>query len=219
MEGTQGAGTGAAVLLAAAFALAGCCGLERAVAKGNRDTPEAAFEFVRAAFEEDRTGDQVDSMHWAFKKSQGISDYKYTLARSLRPGVFRKASDLLGRAHLDSVEYGRIESRDAARVSVSTAGGSGVFILVDEPTWTLFTDDGPFPGHIADMERAVRIEDDGVVVDLRQPLGAMPKDGARILRVEIHHDWLIFGVESLDGFDDLLGEVKATEAKTREAPR
>lgn len=227
MEGTHGAG--AALLLSAALAAAGCCGLQRAVAKGNRDTPEAAFAFVTAAFAEDRTGDQFDSLHWSFVKAQGISAQRYTLARAIRPGVFAKAADILGRATMDGVEYARIETRDgparpprprdAARVSLSTPRGTGVFILVDEPTWTLFTDDEDFTGHFTDLTRAVRFEGEGIAVDLHQPMGALPKEGARILRIEIHHDWLIFGVESLDGFEDLIGEVKATEAKVKEAPQ
>ncbi len=229
MEGTRRSSGCAAVLLAAVLALAGCCGLQRAEAKGNRDTPEAAFEFVTRAFAEDRTGDQIDSLHWTFQKAQGINAQKYTFARTLRPGIFRRAADLLGQATLDSVEYGRIDTRaepslpprprDAARVSLTTPRGSGVFILVDEPTWTLYTDDGPFSGHMPELGRTVRVEEDGIVVELRQPLGAPPLEGARILRVEIHHDWLIFGVESLDGFDELLGEVKATEEKAKEAPQ
>lgn len=219
--------TGWSVLLAAA--LAGCCGLQRAVAKGNRDTPEAAFEYLTRSFAEDQTGDQIDSFHWTFAKQQGIDAQKYTLARTLRPGIFSKAAELLGKATLDSVEYARLDTRpdpgapprlrNAARVTLTTGRGRGVFILVDEPTWTLFTDDGSFPGHIPDLGTAVKIVDDGVVVELRQALGALPAEGAKIHRVEIHHDWLLFGVESLEGFDELIHEVKATDTKAKETPQ
>ena len=224
MEGTR-----RSVLFAAALALSGCCGMARGEAPGNRDTPEAAFRYITRAFAEDRTGDQFDSLHWTFAKAQGITDYKYRMARSLRPGIFDRAAALLGGATLESVEYARIETRadpaspsrprNAARVSLATPRGAGVFILVDEPAWTLFTDDGKFPGHIPDLASAVRFEGEEVVVALRRPLGEPPAEGVRILRVEIHHDWLLFGVESLEGFEDLLGEVRAAEEKPKEAPQ
>jgi hypothetical protein len=212
----DGRRAGTAVLLAAAAALGGCCSTAAGDPKGDRDTPERAFDYVRRAFAEDRTEDQFDSLHWAFAKRQGITDLKYRVARRLRPGVFRKAADLLGGATLDAVEYGDLADparpRKAARVRLSTPGGRGVFVLVDEPRWVLVTDDGPFPGRLADMEKVVRIEADALVADLRRPLDDLPAEGSRIHRLVIHHDWLLYDVESLDGFEELMGEVRAAES-------
>jgi len=222
----------AAGLLAAALAAAGCCGLQRAAARGNRDTPEAAFEYVRSAFAEDRTGDQVDSFHVSFKGRQGLSDARYSLARSLRPGLFAKAARVLGAAKMEKVEYAAVyetrkgpedppRPRSAARVSLTTPEGSGVFILVDEPIAVLFTDDpelGAAPVNVPDIGRIVRLEGGRLVVEMKAPLDFPPEEGARIRRLEIHHDWLLFDVESLQGFEEFLGEVKAAAEKASEAP-
>ncbi len=233
MEGTRGRAA-AAALLAAGLAAAGCCGLQRGSPIGNRDTPEAAFAFVRDAFREDRTGDQVDSLHQRFQERQGISSTRYALARGLRPGLFRKAADLLGAARLVSVEYARIDTRkgpadpprlkDAAKLRLAVPGGEGVFILVDEPVWTLYTDDeetGPLWDYLPGVDRAVRIEGGKVVVDLHGDLGVLPKDGARVRRIEIHHDWQLFDIESLKGFEEFLGQVKeaADQGRGGEAPQ
>lgn len=233
MRGRTGGAIAAAGLLAAALAASGCCGLVRARAVGNRDTPEAAFEYVRSAFEEDRTGDQVDSLHWDFKTRQGISDYKYVLARNLRPGLFEKASRILGAAKLEKAEYARLDTRrgpgdaprlrDAARVSLSTGEGSGVFILVDEPTWRLVVleKDGRVvtpSGQVDDLGRFVRVLEGQVEVELRRPLGFSTEEAPRILRFEVFHDWLLFDVESLQGFEEFLGQVKETADTTEEPP-
>ena len=234
MEGRR---IGIAAVLAA-LAAVGCCGLTRAAARGNRDTPEASFEFVRAAFAEDRTGDQYDSFHPSFRDAQGISQGKYSLARTVSPGLFEKARRLLGSARLEHpVELGRIDTRrdpadpprtrDAARVVLSTPEGRGVFHLVDEPSWLLATDDEELPsvtGFLGDMERSVRVEGDRLVVEVHAPLDPQfrPLPGSRVRRVEFHHDWLLYGIESLEGFEEFLGEVKAAAERAsekEEAPR
>jgi hypothetical protein len=233
MRGRTGGAIAAAGLLAAGLAASGCCGLARARAVGNRDTPEAAFEYVRSAFEEDRTGDQVDSLHWDFKGRQGISDGKYVLARNLRPGLFEKAARILGAAKLEKVEYARLDTRrrpgdaarlrDAARVSLATAEGSGVFILVDEPTWRFVAveKDGRVvtqSGQVDDLGRFVRVREGRIEVDLRRPVDFPMEEAPRVLRFEVFHDWLLFDVESLQGFEEFLGQVKETADRTEEAP-
>jgi hypothetical protein len=234
MIGRSGRWLAAAGLLAAALAATGCCGLTGGRTIGNRDTPEAAFEFVRSAFAEDRTLDQLNSLHWLFQGRQGINSSKYEMARTLRPGLFAKAARVLGAAKLEKVEYAaKYETkkgpedaprlREAARVSLTTPEGSGVFILVDEPTWLLVTlEKGGATvvqsGQLTGLDGVVGIRDGQVVAELRRPLDFPPEEAPRILRLEIHHDWLLFDVESLQGFEEFLGEVKATAEKAAEAP-
>lgn len=109
-------GLPAALLLLGAALLAGCCGLDRAAASplGNRDTPGAAFAYLREAFRQDLTGNQYDSFHGDFRDAQGLSETKYRLARDLRPGLFEDAAALLGRAVLESVVHGAAPAPPAA---------------------------------------------------------------------------------------------------------
>ncbi len=222
MEGARAAI--AAVLLPAALAAAGCCGLrgDGTSARFNRDTPEGAFDFVRAAYAEDRTRDQYDSFHKAFRDSQGISEGKYSLAYSLRPGLFEKAKRIIGKATLESIEHGAEpveiapgKSRRWARVTIRTPEGRGVFVLVDEPTWLLVTADddlGALRGSVEDPGRSVRVEGDELVVEYRTKLAFPPEPGKEaVRRFEIHHDWQLYGVEELEGFDEFLGEVRKTD--------
>ncbi|NUN52430.1 MAG: hypothetical protein HUU06_06550, partial [Planctomycetaceae bacterium] len=39
---------------------------------GNRDTPGAAFAYLREAFRQDLTGNQYDSFHGDFRDAQGL---------------------------------------------------------------------------------------------------------------------------------------------------
>jgi hypothetical protein len=215
-------GSIAAILAATALAAAGCCGLH-GYSHLNRDTPEAAFDFVRAAFAEDRTLDQYDSFHPAFREAQGISAGKYGLARNLRPGLFEKARRIVGEATLESVERGPEPfdfgkgPRGWARVRIRTREGRGVFLLVDEPSWFLSTDDeelGPVRGPVEDVGRSVRVEGSTLVVELRATLPFPPEPGKQVRRLEIHHDWMLYAVEELEGFDEFLGEVRKTEEET-----
>jgi hypothetical protein len=219
-------------LLAAALAAgaAGCCGLTRSAGmRGlDRDSPERAFEFVKAAFAEDSTRDQYLSLHPDFRDAQGLDETKYSLARSLSPGLFEKAAALLGGAVLDgpirrglAVETPR-GPRAAARVALRTSGGAGVFVLVDEPRFVLVTTDGEAPGPVRSVADAVRLSGDRVRVGLDEPLFLPPPDGAEVLRVTIHHDWLLYGIERLEGFEEFLGEVRDTADRagpTKEAPK
>jgi len=206
----------AAVLVLGA---AGCCGLTRGDSAAlDRDTPERAFDFVRAAFAGDRTGDQYDSFHPDFCETQGLSAGRYAMARSLRPGLFERASVLLGGATLESVAPAGLRDtaagrRRATRVVILTAdGGRGEFLLVDEPAWRMASNDGELPvqaGRIADLEEAVRLVDGSLVVGFRAPLGIPPLEGTRIHRVTLHHDWLLYGIERLEGFEEFLEDVGA----------
>jgi len=218
------------LVVALAVAAAGCCSPARLV-KGDRDTPERAFDFVREAFAADSLPDQYDSFHVDFRERHGISYAKYSLARSLRPGLFEDAGRLLGKARLESMEpvapVGTPAGpRLAMRMSLRTADGSaGVFLLVDEPRFLLVTDDVELPrkeGSVSGIDKAVKVKDGALEVVLRVPLGkASPVDGARILRFEVHHDWLLYAVESLEGLEALLDEAAAAAEETRpaEAPK
>jgi hypothetical protein len=221
MEGTRLS----PVLLAAALALAGCCHGKPTgtTAILNRDTPENAFEFVRAAFAEDRPADQFDSFHPEFTAEQGFGINKYLLARSLSPGTFEKARRLLAEARLDGEpEYLRNGDLRAVRLHLRTAEGAGTFILLDRPQWEATLDDPDLPslrGAAGNPDSVVRIEGNRLRVTADLPLDFPPIEGARVHRFTIHHDWLLRHIESLEGFEEFLGEVKATEEKAKEAPK
>ena len=216
----------AAILAPAALAAAGCCGLTGVGTSTdhNRDTPEAAFDYVRAAYAEDRTRDQYDSFHKRFREDQGISQGKYSLARNLRPGLFAKARKIVGEAVLESVERGAepfdvgAGPRSWARVRIRTSEGSGVFLLVDEPRLLVVTGDeelGPVTVSLIDLDRSVRVEGNTLIVDIRATLPFPPDTGKEaVRRVEVHHDWRLYAVEELEGFDEFLGEVRKTEEQT-----
>lgn len=211
----------AALLLAAAAA--GCCGLTRSAGRRglDRDSPERAFEFVRAAFAEDATADQYESFHPEFVEAQGLDREKYSLGRSLSPGVFERAAALLRGAVLDGpVERGVLQTargpRAAARVRLRTPGGAGVFVLVDEPRFRLATTDPEIPevsGAVSSVPGAVRVADGRVQVRLDADLFAVPAGGAEVLRITIHHDWLLHGVERLEGLEEFLGDVRSAAEK------
>ena len=221
------ASAAAALLLAAACA--GCCGLTRSPGlRGmDRDTPERAFEFVRAAFVEDATADQYDSLHPEFAKAQGLDRASYALGGSLSPGIFERTAALLREAAVDSVERGGTVNtpagpRFAARVSLRTGSGAGVFILVDEPIFRLVTTDPEAPvitGAVASVPGAVRFQGDRLRVSLDAMLDVVsPTPGSEVLRIEIHHDWLLYAVERLEGLEEFLGEVKKAADKAQPAP-
>lgn len=226
-------GRAAAVLLGG-IAAAGCCGLSRAEpgTRGDRDTPERAFAFVRDAFAEDRTGDQYDSFHPDFREAQGINEGRYETARTLYPGLFEDAAASFRDARIDGpvapvTAATRLGPRAAARIALAAPSGDrGVFILVDEPVLVLVTDDPEVPRVTVtrpDLVAGLRLEGDTLVVDLRVKPHTPPLPGSKILRVEIHHDWRLFAIESLEGFGEFLEEVRqaADEAKEtkEEAPR
>ncbi|HEU4394346.1 MAG TPA: hypothetical protein VFS92_02200, partial [Planctomycetota bacterium] len=102
--------------------------------------------------------------------------------------------------------------RAGARVSLRTGSGAGVFILVDEPTFRLVTTDPEAPvitGAVASVPGAVRLDGDRLRVSLDAVLDLVaPAPGAEVLRFEIHHDWLLYAVERLEGLEEFLGEVK-----------
>ncbi len=224
--GTTGLGGAAAPLAAAALLLpllAGCCGLTRASDSpvGNRDTPEAAFAYIREAFRSDLTGDQYDSFHNDFREANGLSRAKYGLARSLRPGLFEDAAALLGRAEIEAVTPGAgLHPTSggplpwAEVVLALPGGGRGTFVLVDEPVLLVVTDDGglglPSPIVHRTMDREIRIEDGRLVIALDRRLPVPPADGSRVRRIEIHHDWLLYGIRSVEGLDRLLEQVRST---------
>jgi hypothetical protein len=229
------AATTAALALAASAA--GCCGLTRSAGlRGlDRDTPERAFEFVRAAFAEDATADQYDSFHPDFRDARGLSRARYLLGRNLEPGLFERAASLLAEAEIvPPVERGVLERADGrgrravARITLRTPRGSGVFILVDEPAFRLCTSDpdlGRMPPLAVDpaaLEGAVRVGPDGrsVVVRFEAPLGAAALDpAAEVHRFELHHDWLLLDIERLEGFEEFLGEVRdAADRSGGDAP-
>jgi len=194
-----------------------------------RDTPEEALDFIRAAFASDNLRDQFESLHEAFTGRQGITYTKLALAHDARPGAFAKMTRYLAEARIESVE--RSDSfataagpRRAARVTLSVPGGGrGVFIVVDEPRYLLVTGDGEVPrktGILGGQEAGVRVRDGQLEASLRVPLGrSAPADGAEVRRLEIHGDWLLYDIESLEGFDEFLGEVKeASEASSGGGP-
>jgi hypothetical protein len=221
-----GRGLLAAALLAASAAAGGCCATPGGFVRGDRDTPERAFAFVRDAFVHDSVGDQAESFHRAFLDRQGFSRSQYELARSLRPGLFEKAARLLASAEVRSVEGGVLETRRreedpprpraAARVTVETASGTGVFLLVDEPVLTVFPlapGEPEVRGHPGDLDRILRFEGETAILEARVPADYPPEGPFRVRRVEIHHDWLLWDIESLRGFEELLGEVRAAAAE------
>jgi hypothetical protein len=193
----------------------------------DRDTPERAFEFVRAAFVEDATADQYDSLHPEFTKAQGLDRASYALGRSLSPGIFERTAALLREAALDGpVDRGGMVKtpagpRAGARVSLRTASGAGVFILVDEPTFRLVTTDPEAPvitGAVASVPGAVRLDGDRLRVSMDAVLDLVsPAPGSEVLRFEIHHDWLLYAVERLEGLEEFLGEVKRAADKAQPA--
>jgi hypothetical protein len=212
----------AAILLPAALA-AGCCSAPSGYVRGDRDTPERAFAFVRDAFVQDSVGDQSDSFHPEFMKRQGFTRAEYRLARDLRPGLFAKAGEILAKARLERVEPVLLDGRRGARVFLSVPGGAGVFVLVDDPIWEIFPGKEGEPsviGHLPDLGGVVRFEGGTAVVELRRPVDFPPEGPLEVRRVEIHHDWLLFGIESLTGFEEFLGEVKsaAREGKAAAPP-
>jgi hypothetical protein len=229
MDGTRASSTLAALLLAIAPAVAGCCTPKAppTTARMNRDTPEAALEFFRTAFLADETSDQFDSFHPEFVAEQGLSRGKYELARTLAPGTFEKARRLLGSARLDGEpEYAVLRTekgeRAAARLRVATDRGTATFLLVDLPQWEVSLSDPDLPrlhGPAAGFESSVRAEGDRLKVALDLPLDVPPLPGARVRRFSVHHDWLLWRIEALEGFEEFLGEVRATDEKVKETPR
>jgi hypothetical protein len=214
------------VLAAAAFAaaLTGCCTPPAVLgmARWTRDTPEEAFAFARAAFALDSGGDQFEFLHPEFVEEQGLSRTRWGLARRLAPGTFRKAAEILEAATLEGVERARLPTRrgerDAARVTLRTPAGTGVFVLVDDPRWRLVTDDPESPPLTGDVpaggaDRLVRVEGDALLLGGALPLAFPPAAGSRVLRFEIHHDWRLRGIESLEGFEEFLGEVRSAAAE------
>jgi hypothetical protein len=223
MRGSGGAARGLAALLLAGGAAAGCC-LTGTSPRLHRDTPQEAFAYVRAAFLEDSTRAEYDSFHPDFTKRQGISESKYALARNLSPDTFREAARILKGAEVRTVEEGAALGTERgprawARVTVHTTEGQGVFLLVDEPLWYLATDDedlGPVTGPAGDVGGAVKVEGDRLHVTFSAPLPFPPKPGARVRRFEVHHDWLLYDVESLTGFEEFLRDVRKTAEKASE---
>ncbi len=216
--------TTAWALAAAAVATTGCCTtLTRGAAAGlRRDTPEEAVEALRRAFVEEDLGAQYDALHPDFTAREGISEFKYRMAHDRYPEVFRRAAETLAAAGAPALEPGDAPVETSAgprpwvRVRLATAGGSGVFVLVDDPGYLLVTDDGDVPekpGSLAAMDRAARVEGGHLVLDARIPLGTVaPRDGAEVRRVELRHRWLLWSIETLEGFDDLVREA-ATAAR------
>ena len=218
------------VLLAAAAA--GCCGLQRSAGlRGlDRDTPERAFAFVRAAFVEDSTQDQYDSLHRDFRERHGLTAENYALGRSLSPGIFERTATMLGKAEIDGPVERSLAIRTpagpraAARLSLRTPEGAGVFVLVDEPLFRLVTTDPDAPvitGSVASIPGAVRVAGDRLEVRLEAVMDVVaPAPGAEVLRIEVHHDWLLYAVERLEGLEEFLGEVKkaADEAGPEPGP-
>ncbi len=221
----------AAAALLCGAAAAGCCGLVRAApgTRGDRDTPERAFAFVRDAFAEDRTGDQYDSFHPDFREAQGITASRYEMARTLRPGLFEEAADLLRDARIAGPpDRGTVATkagpRAGARIALEAPGGGrGVFVLADEPSLLLVTDDPDLPEVRVsgpELAAAMRVDGGDLVLALRSRLLIPPRSGSTVLRVEIHHDWLLLGIESLEGFGEFLEEVRRTaEESKEESPR
>lgn len=215
-------GPGLVLLVVAA---SGCClGRAESGTRGNRDSPERAFAFVRDAFVDDRTGDQIDSFHQDFREAHGISSSGYSGARTLYPGKFEKMAALLKDARIEGpverrVGMTRAGPRAMAVVTLTTSsGGKGVFELVDEPRCRVLSDDPQDPESFApppDMARAARIEGEDLVVNFRTRLYTPPAAGAHIERVEIFHDWLLYEIRSLEGFDEFLQDVRKTAEESR----
>lgn len=209
--------------LAAALlpALAGCC-TPAVSAAPRRDSPAAAVDWIRNAFVEDRVGDQFDAFHPDMVEREGLSLTRYSLARDLHPGSFGQVAEELRDAGSPVVEPQErpLETRKGprrwARVTMSTRSGSGVFLLVDEPSYLVVTDDDEVPtrrGVLDGGDLGARIREGRLEVSLRVPLGRdAPLDGSGVLRVELKHDWLLFGIERLDGFDELVRQASEAAA-------
>jgi hypothetical protein len=173
---------------------------------------------VRDAFVEDRIGDQFDSFHPDLVEREGLGRTRYSLARDLKPDLFARVAEQLRDAKAPVIEAQQtaIETsggpREWVRVTLATSGGSAVFVLVDEPSYFLLTDDDEVPtrrGVLPGWDRNARLVDGNLEIGLRVPLGRdAPLDGSRVVRLEFFHDWLLFGIERLDGFDELVQQAQ-----------
>jgi hypothetical protein len=213
-----------------ALATSGCCAPRGVTSLDlNRDTPRNAFEYVQAALDDDRIGDLYDSLHPTFADEQGITAAKMSLAHSTMPGAFRDFAEILRNTSITGIEQGERPIDDGgaprrwARVRLSSDDGraEGVFILVDRPVVVLLTDDEEVsPTQVTlpmgVLEKTVQVKDGHLFVGLRVPLGEMgPLDGSAVHRVEVRHEWLLYGVESLDGMDELLERVRGMDEEAQ----
>lgn len=202
------------VLVAAALSTPGCtvlahwiwpCPVAVSLASGTRETPDAALDFLIAAFEDRRIGDIYDSFHPAFVAEEGgFSQQDFALAYEKFEDDFAADAKVLASARRTPRER-----RGGAAVVNLDDAASGAHVAIafeNRPKIRVVTTDefvGPIEG-VVDMHALVRLEDGRLAlpatfdltslegVEKETVAGLSTKD---VVRVEFSDDWRVRSID------------------------
>lgn len=224
-----------AALIGASLALPGCCGIARVMcevkapqspARGTRDSPEEAVDYLVDAFRNRRINDIYTSLHPDFRRENGgftQEQFQYVYDKYEQDFVADAGSLAASERTLLKVD----ETNHLAfmRLVNASTGAEVVVVFMDQPKIRVVTKDdfvGTIGGPVemSDLvtlsEGRLRLPADFPLTSIEnvQPETVAGLASSDVLRVEIHHDWLVRAVPReqaknirfLDRFQEHLGK-------------
>jgi hypothetical protein len=204
----------AALVVAVAFAASGCCALAQMACgfpvpppqRGNRDTPDAAVDFLIDAFKNRRIADIYQSFHPDFKAENGeFSEGDFAVAYSHYEADF--AADAEAMAAAERKIPGTTGNIVVVELSDAKTGAYLPITLENQPRIQIVTKNA-FVGTIegaVDMRALVKLEDGRLTLPQNFPLTSIENlseetakklKSSDILRVEISDDWLVRRIDA-----------------------
>jgi hypothetical protein len=205
----------AALVLLAALAAPGCCALAQSFCafpvptsppRGNRDTPEAAVDYLVDAFRNRRIDDIYNSFHPEFTQENGsFAEGDFAVAYSHYESDFAADAETMAAAARKVTP-----SRDGAVLVELTDAKSGGYLpieLEDRPRIRIVTKHpviGTIEGPV-DFRALVKLENGRLTLPANFPLTSIENvspatanalKSSDVVRVEISDDWLVRRIDA-----------------------